>query len=656
MSAFMKMTGRSLRHHIVRMLSLALIVMISVGFSAGIGMATDKLDYAIDAIFREREVSDLLVKSTLESGFTDDQITAMEERYGQDGIVKSASLEFRDGASESESARDLGPLGSGVMRTSMTFDGAENGVSRVYFFEGSPEDYDLFDVTPFEGVTVGGGEFMLYVERQTDQLVGRAAGEKLTAHVNFSLSAGENVISQSSLDFPFVVCGTINNPLHFATRRDISVQFKDGEDFEELRNIFYVFDCAAVTATFMGAPMGALGANIINDVYIRLPRKGGLVTSSGYKSYLGEEAAALSAILREDAKVLTVYDNFSFGSLMSYSEKVRGIGYVMMVVFLAVTLLVLLSTMTRTFDEERGQLACLMTQGYSQLRAIAKYLILALVGTLAGIGGAYAAGLGLAYVVYINFFWVYELPPFPSYSSSVFFVIVSAVVLGAVLLATLFSGLRRLREKPADLLRPKAPRPGKKVILEKIPLLWNRLSFKYKSTCRNVLRYKMRFAMTVVAVLAASALVFAGFAVLECCLVQKLGSSAMVAVSAAVLVFAALLDAVVIYTLTCINISERKRELATLMVLGYNDAEVAGYMFREIYITCAIGILLGIPAGALLCFGVFGVLAFGSVAAIGWYVWVFSPLVSLLCVFAVTALLIPKILRVDMNESLKAAD
>lgn len=656
MSAFMKMTGRSLRHHIVRMLSLALIVMISVGFSAGIGMATDKIDYAIDTIFREREVSDLLVKSTLESGFTAEQIAAMEERYGKDGIVKSASLEFKDGASESESARDLGLLGSGVMRTSMTFDGAGNGVSRVYFFEGSPEEYDIFDVTPFEGVTKGDGEFMLYVERQTDQLYGRAAGEKITAHVKFSLSVGENVISQSSLDFPFVVRGTINNPLHFATRRDISVQFKDGEDFEELRNIFYVFNCAAVTAE----SMGALGADIINDVYIRLPRKGGLVTSSGYKSYLGEEAAALSAILgedaNEDAKVLTVYDNFSFGSLMSYSEKVRGIGYVMMVVFLAVTLLVLLSTMTRTFDEERGQLACLMTQGYSQLRAIAKYLILALVGTLAGIGGAYAAGLGLAYVVYINFFWVYELPPFPSYSSSVFFVIVSAVVLGAVLLATLFSGLRRLREKPADLLRPKAPRPGKKVILEKIPLLWNRLSFKYKSTCRNVLRYKMRFAMTVVAVLAASALVFAGFAVLECCLVQKLGSSAMVAVSAAVLVFAALLDAVVIYTLTCINISERKRELATLMVLGYNDAEVAGYMFREIYITCAIGILLGIPAGALLCFGVFGVLAFGSVAAIGWYVWVFSPLVSLLCVFAVTALLIPKILRVDMNESLKAAD
>ena len=79
------------------------------------------------------------------------------------------------------------------------------------------------------------------------------------------------------------------------------------------------------------------------------------------------------------------------------------------------------------------------------------------------------------------------------------------------------------------------------------------------------------------------------------------------------------------YTLTNINISERERELATLMVLGYQDREVAGYIYREIYITSSIGMLCGIPFGALVCLFIFQVMGFGSVAGISWFVWILAP-------------------------------
>ena len=162
--------------------------------------------------------------------------------------------------------------------------------------------------------------------------------------------------------------------------------------------------------------------------------------------------------------------------------------------------------------------------------------------------------------------------------------------------------------------------------------------------------------MTVVAVMAATALVFAGLAVLECCLLQDMGTSAMIAVALVVLIFAALLNAVVIYTLTNINISERERELATLMVLGYYDNEVSGYVFREVYITSAIGILLGIPFGAVLCAFIFKLMELGSLSTIGWYIWVAAPLVSLLFTFLVALLLTPKIVRIKMNDSLKSIE
>ena len=151
-------------------------------------------------------------------------------------------------------------------------------------------------------------------------------------------------------------------------------------------------------------------------------------------------------------------------------------------------------------------------------------------------------------------------------------------------------------------------------------------------------------------------LVLAGLAVLDCCLFQDIGGTAMIAVAIIVLVFAALLNFVVIYTLTNINISERERELATLMVLGYYDNEVAGYIYREIYITSAIGILFGLPLGCLLCLFIFNVMGFGSIPGIGWFVWVLAPILSVIFTLLVTLVLRRKITRIDMNNSLKAIE
>ena len=173
---------------------------------------------------------------------------------------------------------------------------------------------------------------------------------------------------------------------------------------------------------------------------------------------------------------------------------------------------------------------------------------------------------------------------------------------------------------------------------------------------RNVLRFFMRFLMTVVSVALSTALVLAGLAVLDCCLFQDIGGTAMITISVIILVFAALLNFVVTYTLTNINISERERELATLMVLGYYDKEVAGYIYREIYITSGIGILFGIPLGCLLCLFVFRVMSFGSIPGISWFVWVLAPILSVVFTILVTLMLRHKIVKINMNESLKAIE
>ena len=614
MRTYLKTFARMFKRHVTRLVSVFLMVLVSVGFTAGIGMSTEKMAYSLDGYYRAANVSDLILKSTSEQGFSPDDISLLEERYGEENILAATSFQGKD---------DDG---------SIPFEGLGEGVTRIYCFaEEGPEALGInkFEVHERYDVTLGQNEFVAYAERDTEQLTGFEGGK-----ISFRYTAGP-----FSIKYDFVVGGTVICPLHFAKMDDVSMQFEG----EELSHVIYLFNCPLLSAAMPK-----------NDVYIKLGVQDTLFTHR-YNEVVDAEKAELETLF-PDAAVLTLKENFSFSSFHEYGEKIDAIGYVLMVVFLLVTLLVVLSTMTRLLEEERAQIACMQTLGYSPFMILSKYLLFALVGTLIGGVGAYFAGEGLSYIIYINFDWCYALPAYSMKAAPIFFILSAVIIMVSTLVATFAAGMHKTRETPAVLLRPRTPKAGRKVILEHIPLLWNRLSFKYKSTMRNVLRFRMRFAMTVVAVMASTGLVVAGLAVLDCCLFQNVGTAAMIGVAVIVLLFAALLNAVVIYTLTNINISERNRELATLMVLGYQTHEVDLYIYREIYITGAVGIAAGLPFGCLLCLFIFDLLDFGSVAGISWFVWIIAAVLSLLFTFIVTLMLKPKINKIDMNESLKAIE
>ncbi len=606
------------KRHITRLVSVFLMVLVSVGFTAGIGMSTEKMIYSLDEYHRDTNTCDLIVKSKTAAGFSSDNIDFFEERYGKENVLVGTSLEIKDGNTEG----------------TLPIENLGEGITRLYFFaEEGPQDFkiNIPEIAENGRTPEGDREFAAYVERDTRQLTG-FEGDRLT----MSLSMGP-----VSIGYDFVFAGTVTSPLHFVERDDISLQFEE----EELSHIVYVFNCAPLSA-FLPK----------NDIYVTISDLDDTLFSAKYMDRVNAEKAELEALLGDDVAVLTLKENFSFSSFEAYAEKIDAIGYVITVVFLLVTLLVVLSTMTRLLEEERGQIACMQTLGYSPLAIVSKYLLFAFVGILIGSAAAYFAGEALSYIIYINFEWVYALPAYSMRPAPLFFLFSALLIALSTLLATFGAGMHKMRETPSTLLRPRTPRAGRKVILERIPLLWNRLSFKYKSTLRNVLRFRMRFLMTVVAVMASTGLVLAGLAVVDCCLFQDIGTTAMLGVAAIVLVFAALLNAVVIYTLTNINISERNRELATLMVLGYQNHEVDLYIYREIYITSAVGIAAGLPFGCLLCLFIFNLLEFGSVSAISWFVWILAALLSLVFTFLVTLMLKPKIQKIDMNESLKAIE
>ena len=675
---YLKTLWRMFERHITRLISIILMVVVSVGLTAGIGMATDKINDSLAEYYDDRNVSDIILMNE-EGAFTEEDISLMTDRYGEENVTVGGLIEFevKDGKAE-------------VDGFELTFTGVPDGIVRVYIFDGgSPEDLTQNkpeNIVKYD-TSANPDALTVYAERPSNQLASYEEG------ATFTLSTVINTTQKITQDTPigpmeldadltlnvnqsYVLGGTLLNPLHMATRDDPSYTddpaSDDENDMLDLTAIFYVFG-NLIDTTADGTATVTMGENTFtqeisdqavtigaqelkNQAYIRFNTQDALF-SLGYDGALDNEVAALKSMtFSADTEILTLHENFSFESFREYANKILGIGYVMMVVFLFVTVLVVLSTMTRLLDEERGQIACLMTLGYSPSLIIFKYLLFAAIGTLIGGFAAYFAGLGLSWIIYINFEWNFVLPPYSANVVMVFYTITFAIILVSTLVATIIAGYRLTSQPPAELLRPKAPKAGKTVFLEKMPLIWNRLSFKYKSTMRNVLRFFVRFLMTVVAVAFSTALVLAGLAVLDCCLFQDIGGAAMIGVAIIVLVFAALLNFVVIYTLTNINISERERELATLMVLGYHDGEVAGYIFREIYITSFIGILFGLPLGCLLCLLIFKVMGFGSIAGMNWFVWVLAIVLSVVFTILVTLMLRRKIVKIDMNNSLKAIE
>ena len=374
--------------------------------------------------------------------------------------------------------------------------------------------------------------------------------------------------------------------------------------------------------------------------------------SRNYENYINEQVTLLE---NENITVLTLYQNYGLYSLNEYAIKVGNIGAIFSVFFMLVTVLVVFSTMTRLFDEERSQIACLKTLGYSNFKIISKYVLFVFLATV--IGGLCAFGIGtwLTDVLYSTFSIQFVMPPSIQGATFIRYIIIIAIYIIATLLVTILTGLHITKNKPATLLLPKSPPPGRRTILERIPFIWNKLSFKYKSSFRNVFLFRSRFFMTLISIIGATILVFAGLGLLDCAIAQgELGS--IIYISVFLIVFAALLCALVIYNLSNINISERRREIATLMVLGYTNREVTGYIFREIYILSIISAILGVPLGVGFLYFLFSYISFGSITTVNWWSYILAPLATIFFTFLSTLLLRRKITKTDMNASLKSVE
>lgn len=212
--------------------------------------------------------------------------------------------------------------------------------------------------------------------------------------------------------------------------------------------------------------------------------------------------------------VLDRNSHYSYRDYGACADRMDGIAKVFPVFFFLVAALVCMTTMTRMVDEQRNEMGTLKALGYSKLQIASKYIIYALIASILGSILGCSLGMYLFPTVIFNA-WntLYNIDKIKFLFQPGLILLASGSVTGITLLATLYSIYSELIEMPSQLMRPKAAKAGKKILLERITFIWKRLSFLQKVTARNIFRYKKRFFMTIIGIAGCSALLVAGFGI-----------------------------------------------------------------------------------------------------------------------------------------------
>lgn len=611
-SAFGKTILRTVKSHFVQFFAMTAIITLGIAFVTGIGAIAPNMRDSASRYYQDAVIPDIIIKTT---GTISDSQRALLNNDGDIEIVEelfSYDIEI-----------------DGLMTRIFNMPLSDRNINKIELEEGRfPE--------------------------KANEILAERAGEK-----SQKFHAGDTV---TVYGLKFQIVGISANPLFMSKEQEPS--YTEGK---YLDRIFY-FDSnvSGLDKIFPSIP--------VTDIYIKLKAAKNLnVFSAKYKNYVQEKIAGLEQLggNPETLIFLSLEENMGAALLDVNAGELGTLSYVFPVFFILIAALVVLTTMTRLVEKDRTVIGCYKTLGYGTGRIIFKYISLALMCCAIGFAAGFAAGFRILPLIIYNVYKVmFHLPPLSYGFFYILGLVASAAMITAILSVTLYVVMSAIKQKPAELLRQKAPKKGKRILLERIRFIWKRLKFKYKSTFRNIFRHVRHLLMTVISVAGCVALILAGFGLYD----SIKGAEADAAVSAGafgnmmdsmifvviiLIASAGLLSIIVTYNLTNVNVDERKKEIASLKVLGYNNTEVAGYIYREIFILMIMGIAVGLPLGYGLLYFVLTLMDSGIITAsvkVNWYSWILSILITVFFTVVSALLLYKKITRVDMNASLKSVD
>ena len=472
-SSVLKMTCRTIRSFKGRYLALLLIVALSVGFFAGLKVSQDAMTATCDDYLSEQNFYDYRLISA--AGFTEEDVQALSE------------LSFIEDA---EGMRSVDALVSG------------QDLEEPFVLLSLPDEISLPSLTA--GRMPEAADECLADARAFDE-------EDIGSTIRISDENSPDTLAQLS-GMEFTITGLADSPLYLSTERG-TTSLGGGS-----------------LSGFLYLPEENFTAEIYTEISLTLEEKAPAY-SGEYEALIGryeEEILAecedrtarrfsqtdAAAGTAPEIYLLTRSENAGYVSFENDTSIVSGVADIFPVFFILIAILVCITTMTRMVDEERTQIGVLKAMGYSRAAVTAKYLLYAGSATLIGWAAGFFPGTwGLPQVFWYAYSLLYGFTSLKYLFSPSLAVLTLAVSLTGILGSTWLSCRRELAEQPAQLIRPRSAKDGKRILLERIAPLWKRLSFLQKVTLRNMFRYKKRLFMMLIGIGCCAGLIVTAFGV-----------------------------------------------------------------------------------------------------------------------------------------------
>ena len=341
---------------------------------------------------------------------------------------------------------------------------------------------------------------------------------------NNNLKLGDNITIDGK---KYSIVGNVISPLYFSAERPNSNLGSGKVDY-----YIYVYN-------------GSLDLEAYSNIYITVKgAKKYLTNSDSYKKLINKvkkdidlikdkqqdirydelysdiiETSEMYGISIDESKFIKpkwyIYDrldNTSYKELINASDNLKKIGNIFPIIFFAISVLVSLISMMRMIEEDRVENGTLKSLGYNSFHITLKYVIYSLLATTIGSSvGAIFGSYIIPSVIWNIYKKIFFIPKFIYLLKSDYNALGLWICILCICGTSVIVCIKNLREVPANLMRPKAPKSGKKILLERINFIWKKLKFSDKITIRNIFRYKSRVITTILGIAGCTALILAGF-------------------------------------------------------------------------------------------------------------------------------------------------
>ncbi len=543
-SIMKKTTLREIRQSLGRYLAIFAIVAMGVGFFAGLKITRQVMITSANAYLEEKQLYDFRLLSTL--GFEDEDVQTLSSKedvrfvegavaadilyfnqQGNEDVIKAHSLLQNINGLEVVAGR-LPQQATECVVDANLYDKSALGTKIVLSENNVEEDLDYFAYREYTIVGIAQSSAYIQFERGTTAL-------------------GNGQVSGFMYLLPQGFCAEFYTEIYVKFNQDYPIYSKDYNDYIDEKEPLWKDYCKAQGERRYQAIVADAEAELANAKQTLAEEKADAKQTladakkeladahaelaDGWPKYndsyaefeekiaeaeqeIADAEADIANIEKPETYVLNRDTNIGYACFQNDSSIVEGLANVFPVFFFLVAALVCMTTMNRMVEEQRTQIGVLKALGYGEAAIMGKYLFYSGSAALAGCIAGYFLGIHLfPFVIWTAYGMMYQMGSIVYIFDGGTALLCLACALLCSMGTTWISCRHELKEVAADLMRPKAPRAGKRVFLEWLPFIWKRLKFLHKVSVRNIVRYKRRFFMMVIGISGCTALLVTGFGI-----------------------------------------------------------------------------------------------------------------------------------------------